>query len=565
MKRRTPRLLCALLTLALLLTLAPLPIARAADETPKLIALTFDDGPSPQTGRLLDELEQRGAVATFFMCGKNGTYGLYRYSALVERMLALGCEPANHSNSHAKFTALGGAQIRGEISAVESYLYRQAGAEYTEVVRIPYGENSETIRKNVNRPMIRWSIDPLDWKYRNANTVHQNIVNKAYDGAIILVHDLYATSVDGALRAIDTLREQGYEFVTVSELFRRRGIELQANHVYFAAPNEGTTLPAYAAPEIAVAADEAAGVINVTFSAQNDGLTLRYTTDGSAPTLKSAFYTEPLALKADTRLRVAGFDRFATRTPIAERTVTVRAAAPRIERWADGLLTLSCATQGATICYTTDGSDPAADGIVYTEPFAPGETVRATARAEGMLPGGPLEAVRVADTFFRDVPADAAYLDALNDVVARGLMSGEASWTFSPQRPMTRAAMVTTLQRLAAEAAPEGATQFTDVPENAWFAESVRWAVDAGVVYGMTATTFAPDGPLTREQAAALLQRFAAHADIPASEPESGNALDWCAANGIPLGLGDGPFAPTEPVTRAELAVMLSALCALTD
>lgn len=578
MERLIRRGLCAILILIVLLAAAPIPAARAADEAPKLIAFTFDDGPSAQTERLLDGLEERGAVATFFMCGKNGGHGLYLHSALVERMLAIGCEPGNHSNSHAQFTTLSAAQIRNEISAVEAYLYKRAGAEYTEVVRIPYGDNSAAIRANVDRPMIRWSVDPLDWKYHNANTVYKNIMDRAYDGAIILLHDLYATSVDAALRAIDSLREQGYEFVTVSELFRRRGIELENGQVYSHAPNEGVTLPAYAAPEIAVAADEAAGVVRVTLSARDDGLTLRYTTDGSAPTLTSPAYTEPLALYTDSNLRVAGFDRFATRTPIASRRIVIQTGAPQIARWENGLLALTCPTEGASIYYTTDGIDPLSGGALYTGPFVPGAVTRAIARADEMLTSEPLTIVQTGSgALYRDIPADAPYLTAVDDVVARGLMSGDGSWKFSPQGSTTRASIVTTLYRLSEASAAADTPVFTDVPDWEWYADPVRWAAAEGVVYGMTATTFAPSDALTFEQAAAILYRFATYFDIssqearsnaddyPGAAPYAVEAFAWCEANGIPCTAQDGRFVPTAPITRAELAIRLSALCGLME
>ena len=178
--RRVFRRLCAALALALalLLTAAPIPAARAASDPPKLIALTFDDGPSPLTEGLLDVLEQRGAVATFFMCGNNGGYGVARYGALVGRMLAIGCQPANHSYRHPDFSKLTAAQMRSQVADVETILYEQAGAEYVELVRIPYGGNTAAIKSAVPRPLIRWSIDPYDWKYRNADVVLQNILNR---------------------------------------------------------------------------------------------------------------------------------------------------------------------------------------------------------------------------------------------------------------------------------------------------------------------------------------------------------------------------------------------------
>lgn len=571
------RRLCAILALSLLLTAAPLSTAWAEADTPKLIALTFDDGPSAQTARLLDGLEERGAVATFFLCGKNGDNGLYRYSALVSRMLAIGCEPGNHSNGHPAFSKLSGERIGWEISAVEEALYQQAGSAYTELVRIPYGENNATIRRSVGRPIIQWSVDPQDWKYRDADIVYRNILNHAFDGAIILLHDLYATSVDAALRAVDTLRGQGYEFVTVSELFRRRGVELQDGRRYYSAPNRGVTLAAYGVPEISLA-EGADGSVYATVSAPDSGLAFRYTTDGSVPTLGSPLYTEPLLISSDTYLRVAGFDRFATRTPVTARFIRAVAAAPQIALWENGLLSLSSPTQAAAIYYTTDGSDPKTSGTRYTAPFAPGAVTRAVARADAMAVSRETALVRLGDALFRDVPADAPYLAAVDDMVARGLMSGEGDWRFAPQSSTTRAAIVTALYRLAQASAPAEQSPFLDVPDGSWYTKPVRWAYAEGLVSGMTADSFAPGGTLTWEQAAVLLRRYAAHAGIPSRKAHGSNtpafpgassyaveSLAWCAANGIPYALPGENTLPTAPVPRAGLAMMLSALCELAE
>ena len=577
--KRILRRLCMLLALALLLpTALPVPAAQAASDTPKLIALTFDDGPSAYTEGLLDTLEQRGAAATFFMCGNNGGYGVARYGALVERMLAIGCEPGNHSYGHPDFSKLSAAQMRSQIADVEAILYRQAGAEYTEVVRIPYGGNTAAIKSAVPRPLIRWSIDPYDWKYRNADTVCRNVLNSAFDGGIILLHDIHRTSVEAVPAIIDGLRAQGYELVTVSELFRRRGVELQAGQTYFSAPNYGVTLPAYTAPEISVG--ERAGAVSVTVASRDPGLTFRYTTDGSVPTLKSPVYTEPLVLTADTNLRVAGFDRFATRTPVASRFIKAFTATPRVERWEDGLLSLSCLTEGASILYTTDGSDPRTSGTVYTAPFFPGAVTRAVAFAPGLPVSKAIELVRLpkSGSLFCDLPANAWYLGAVDDAAARGLMSGIGSWRFAPELTTTRAVIVTTLFRFAQAAAPQAAPVFSDVPDGEWYADAVRWAASAGVVNGVGGGRFAPDDPLTWEQAAAILRRFADANGIASRTPHDVDAVNfpgasayaveplaWCAANGVPYRAADGSFVPTAPIPRADLAAMLSALCALKD
>ena len=116
-----------------------------------------------------------------------------------------------------------------------------AGGDDPAYIRPPYGNANQTVRSNVSVPLINWAVDPLDWKYRNADTVCNNIVSGAYDGAIILVHDIHKTSVPGALAAIDELLD---EFVTVKDLFKRRGVTPEAGKVYYDAKNNGINLSA---------------------------------------------------------------------------------------------------------------------------------------------------------------------------------------------------------------------------------------------------------------------------------------------------------------------------------
>lgn len=570
MNRKFVRCLHVALALTLLLSVFP-PRAQAASQ--KLIAFTFDDGPSQYTSRLLDGLEQRGIVATFFMNGANGANGLSRYSALAARMAALGCQCANHTDRHAKFPQLTAAQMRKEVSTVEGYLYHALGAEYTDLVRIPYGYDTDAIRAAVDRPMILWSVDTMDWKTLDANAVYTHIMEHAYDGAILLMHDSYATTVSGALRAADALKKQGYELVTVSELLRRRGIEPQNGEVYREAPNLGVTLPAYGAPQLTATPFDSEGVVRVEVGAAESGVTFRYTTDGSQPGLASPVYTEPLLLWSSAELRVVGYDRFLTRTPEAGQSVTVRTATPRIAAYADGLLSLSCATGDATIYYTTDGSDPAASGTVYAAPFAPGDTVRAVARREGKPDSAELTVVRTAHgSLFRDIPANAAYLSAVDDVVVRKLMSGTGGWRFSPQDATSRAQMVTALHRLAGKPEASRADAFSDVAGEAWYTAAVDWAVGAKVLTGVSAHYFKPTDALTWEQAAAALFRYARSiglvtvqkapdpAAFPGAAPYALEALSWCAAKGV---LHQSGAALNAPISRADWAVMLSAFCGL--
>lgn len=100
------------------------------------------------------------------------------------------------------------------------------------LVRPPYGAYNQSVKDNVGKPIILWDVDTLDWKHRDADRVEQQIIKGAHDGAIILVHDLYPTTVQGVLRAIPRLQEMGYQLVTVPELYAIKGQSLKAGTVY---------------------------------------------------------------------------------------------------------------------------------------------------------------------------------------------------------------------------------------------------------------------------------------------------------------------------------------------
>lgn len=242
MKKVTAISLCFILIVSLF---AFVPPAMAARDT-KLVAITFDDGPSKYTEQLLDGLEVRGAKATFFMVGSN----VGRFPETIQRMKVEGHQLATHTMSHANLAKLNTAAVQKEVFGVEDKLDAIVGkGEY--YLRPPYGSYNATVKNAVNTPIIYWSVDTEDWKYRNAANVARVIVNSTHDGDIILLHDLYKTSVDGALMAIDTLQSQGYVFVTVEQLLRRRGITPENGTVYFDAPNKGINLPAVVSPVIA--------------------------------------------------------------------------------------------------------------------------------------------------------------------------------------------------------------------------------------------------------------------------------------------------------------------------
>ena len=298
------------------------PTAKVEASGSKLVAFTFDDGPGSfgTTSRLLDGLAARGAKATFFMNGSNGPHGVVNNMSLLRRMAEDGHQLANHTYSHhVPFSNLSSGSIVSEVQSVNDYLYDAMGGSYQTLVRIPGGETSSNITVNVDAPMIRWSVDPLDWQYRNANTVYNNIMRNVSDGAIVLVHDIYDSSVSGALQAISDLQNQGYECVTVSELYRRRGISLNNGSTYNGPGVTGVNLSGYSEPEVVKTVDNYANV-KISVKNPNSGTTLRYTTNGSTPNLGSPVWSDGLDIADNTTVSIAGFDRFGTRTPVARFT-----------------------------------------------------------------------------------------------------------------------------------------------------------------------------------------------------------------------------------------------------
>ena len=201
----------------------------------KYIALTFDDGPTGNedgcTERLLDGLKERNAHATFFLCG----YRMKDFNSMMERYLTEGHEIGNHTTDHIRLdidTADGGLeQISSNQEHIAAYtgeaptLMRPVGGAYNDAVLASM--------KQLGLPVILWNVDTLDWKYHDdADIVRQRIIDNAGDGVIVLEHDLYEATVDGVLAAIDELQQQGYAFVTVSELAQLKGVTLEPGKVY---------------------------------------------------------------------------------------------------------------------------------------------------------------------------------------------------------------------------------------------------------------------------------------------------------------------------------------------
>ena len=196
---------------------------RTIDPNKPMLALTFDDGPSDQTDRILKVLMQYDARATFFVIGNK----LEEYADVLKRTAASGNEIACHTWSHPNLVKTSAAKIRTQITRTTELIKELTGVEVT-CMRPPYGNQNVNVRnvcKDLNLTIIRWKIDTSDWRTRNADKTYKAIIKGAGNGEIILCHDLYATTATAAEKAIPELIEMGYQLVTVSELlsFHKEG------------------------------------------------------------------------------------------------------------------------------------------------------------------------------------------------------------------------------------------------------------------------------------------------------------------------------------------------------
>lgn len=207
------------------------PSAQTKDDTSKTdcqkhacVALTFDDGPSIHTDKLLDILKEKGAHATFFVLGKSAKY----QTQTIKRMAQEGHEIESHTFRHRDLRKLNQDEIATELRETDEILEKIIGRR-SQFLRPPYGAVSDSVKSDVKRPLILWSVDPLDWKDRNTDLIIERM-STAKVGAIILGHDIYDTTIEAIGPVIDNLRKKGYQLVTVEELLS--GHDLKAGQIY---------------------------------------------------------------------------------------------------------------------------------------------------------------------------------------------------------------------------------------------------------------------------------------------------------------------------------------------
>lgn len=182
------------------------------------VAITFDDGPhATNTPHLLDILAKRNIKATFFVLGECAA----EHPQILKRIAEEGHEIGNHSWSHPSFAKMSNEGVRGQIERTQSLIQSTTGKRPS-ILRPPYGAitpaERQWITKDLGLKIIMWSVDPLDWKFRDAGRVQKSILSQTKFGDIILAHDIHPSTIDAMPATLDGLLARGFKFVTVSEL-----------------------------------------------------------------------------------------------------------------------------------------------------------------------------------------------------------------------------------------------------------------------------------------------------------------------------------------------------------
>ena len=198
------------------------------DPDKPMIALTFDDGPSSiYTPAILDILKKHNSSATFFVLGTEAE----QHPEILQRMVSEGNEIGNHSYSHLNLTLLSDAELTYQIETPQVIVEKIIG-QTPSILRPTYGTINDELIQKIPLPIILWSIDTVDWQSRNADFIYNTIVQNVKDGDIVLMHDIYESTLEAVRRVVPALIDKGYQLVTISEMADARGITLQPGNVY---------------------------------------------------------------------------------------------------------------------------------------------------------------------------------------------------------------------------------------------------------------------------------------------------------------------------------------------
>lgn len=194
----------------------------------KAIAFTFDDGPNgAKTNKIVSLLEENKAHATFFMVGNRMASG----KETILNVLNKGNEIGSHSYSHKNMKRMKLNDVLDGEKETEK-IYNEITNEHLKYTRPPYGNITNKIKNELDTIFVNWSMDTEDWLHRNKDYVVNYVLEHVKDGDIILMHDLYDSTVEAVEELLPKLYKEGYQVVSISELAKLKGIELEEHNVY---------------------------------------------------------------------------------------------------------------------------------------------------------------------------------------------------------------------------------------------------------------------------------------------------------------------------------------------
>jgi peptidoglycan/xylan/chitin deacetylase (PgdA/CDA1 family) len=187
------------------------------DPNDKAVALTFDDGPHPRTCiAILNVLKQEKVRATFFPVG----FRLQQYPELLDRMIAEGHEVGNHTWDHQRLNAIPPDKARREVRNVRAFVYQHTGIA-PRLVRPPGGSYDARVLQIIRDEggaVCLWTANAGDWKKMSADEIAGKVLEQIHPGSIVLMHDEFMQTPEALPRIIHDLRDQGFRFVTASEM-----------------------------------------------------------------------------------------------------------------------------------------------------------------------------------------------------------------------------------------------------------------------------------------------------------------------------------------------------------
>lgn len=198
------------------------------DKDKKVIALSFDDGPSSAYNSLiLEELAKNKAHATFFMVGNM----MQSCQKCVVDTYKSGNEIGSHTYEHMNIKTNSLDKVNESLTKVNS-LYNELTGDNIKYLRPPYGAYNKANLENATVPFILWDLDTEDWRYRNVDHIVDYILENAHDGGIILMHELYQTSYEALKVFLPKLYMMGYNVVSIGELADIQGRSYEAGKAY---------------------------------------------------------------------------------------------------------------------------------------------------------------------------------------------------------------------------------------------------------------------------------------------------------------------------------------------